>query len=727
MSLRPDTQQILGDQGRSQLFTVKVEHFRIIEAGVSSDLLSHSGRQAIEWPAGSVIEGKYRIDGILGQGGMGTVYKALHLQLDKIIALKTLRSAQYSEDAWQRFQKEAKILASLENNNVIRVYDFGFAQDGSPYYAMEYLQGEPLDQKLAAQGSLLLKTAIDIFIQVCHGLEAAHKKGILHRDIKPANIFLEEIRSSNQSSSPRESPPRYHVKLLDFGIASLSIDGINQAVSTETGGCFGSPLYMSPEQATGGKLTAATDIYSCGCALFQVLTGSPPFLGETAFATLVKHQDEKPKAVSDSFPSHVIPARLDKLVAKMLAKDPAQRFNSIGEVAVELEAIVKTSLPGLERTRSLARDEPLPIATARAKSISKWTYVFAAAVLMLAGVLIIVARPWDQAKVTAAATRTAMSELPSGIQVNKQLRKESPAEAPKRYLASTAEDQKNGMRRFCFPEKRSLGRLESYDSPRGGVRPAQSTVLVPQSWTLELIAGVEVAKDPTLFDGFGPDDLTVLRLDNISSQEIFSDIVWSGAQMPHVAKLTGLRRFECNEAEIDPAFISALNKLTRLESAQFLGVKRDASVFLKLERLPALSELRMSQADNAGVIVDKLASSQSKIVKLNLNYSDLTDDDMKNIAKLKKLNYLDIAGNKKVGDKGLEAICSNHELVTLLIDHTKISKNCVAKLIKLPKLAFVSLDKTLLSPQELNKLQSHFGSRLEIRLSNLDWSKKLSL
>ena len=291
-----------GEQSRSQLFTVKVVNGEIVAASTTKDFLLPPGPEETQWPIGTEIEGKYCILGVLGQGGMGTVYKARHIQLDKTIALKTLRFSQCSEKAWQRFKKEAKILASLKNNHVIQVYDFGYSQDGLPYYAMEYLQGEALDQKLAALGSLKLKTTIDIFIQVCRGLEAAHKKGILHSDIKPANIFLEAIKSSNPQMSSAESTPRYNVKLLDFGIASLSFDGIKQTDSTELGGCFGSPLYMSPEQANGGKLTASSDIYSCGCALYQVLTGSPPFLGATSFETLVMHQQATPAKVSDSFP-----------------------------------------------------------------------------------------------------------------------------------------------------------------------------------------------------------------------------------------------------------------------------------------------------------------------------------------------------------------------------------------------------------------------------------------
>lgn len=283
------------------------------------------------WLPATIVDQKFRILGLLGEGGMGAVYKAHHEFLKKNIALKTFKTAKYTQLAWKQFQNEAKILARLNHPQIISIYDFGFAEGQIPYFTMELLNGESLDEKLKNDGTPAVEVTLENFIQVCQGLAAAHKKGILHRDIKPANIFLENQARGNTAE-------KYNVKLLDFGIAELVV--AKESADSENAGtnaCFGSPLYMSPEQANGETLTPASDIYSCGCALFEALTGKPPFCGATIFDTLLKHQTETPPTLTQVLNGQAIPERLEKLLTKMLAKKPEQRFKSITDVEKELK------------------------------------------------------------------------------------------------------------------------------------------------------------------------------------------------------------------------------------------------------------------------------------------------------------------------------------------------------------------------------------------------------
>ncbi|MBK9621938.1 MAG: serine/threonine protein kinase [Candidatus Obscuribacter sp.] len=212
------------------------------------------------YKTGDLVDGKYLVKGFLGEGGMGAVYKVHHQFLGIDLALKTFRSAKIDQEAWLRFQREAQAIGKLEHENIVRIYDFGITKEQMPFYTMELLQGEPLSDRIAGEGPLSLKEALRIFTRVASALTHAHHSGIVHRDIKPANIYVSAPNGTNQGI----------VKLVDFGIAKLA-SSKNQEL-TSVGLIFGSPLYMSPEQAMGGTIDHRTDIYSLGCTIVECLT-----------------------------------------------------------------------------------------------------------------------------------------------------------------------------------------------------------------------------------------------------------------------------------------------------------------------------------------------------------------------------------------------------------------------------------------------------------------------
>ncbi|MCC7539136.1 MAG: serine/threonine protein kinase, partial [Deltaproteobacteria bacterium] len=230
---------------------------------------------------GSVVARRYEVVSRIGVGGMGTVYRALQRPLAREVALKILkRELTGDPETVQRFHREARASSVLVHGNTVRVYDFGETSDGLLYLAMELLTGESLSGRLARPGSTSVVQAIDIASEILGSLAEAHSKGIVHRDLKPDNIFLARVDGHAEPV----------VKVLDFGVAKIITgDGSIDVLETQAGTVFGTPRYMSPEQAQGKKLDARSDLYSVGVLLFQMLTGRAPFTDDDAVIVMAKH------------------------------------------------------------------------------------------------------------------------------------------------------------------------------------------------------------------------------------------------------------------------------------------------------------------------------------------------------------------------------------------------------------------------------------------------------
>src|SRR5579885_840846 len=209
---------------------------------------------------------RYELNARLGAGGMGAVYKGYDHVLEKTIGVKMLLPS-LKKEAAIRFHNEAKACAKLEHPNILKVLDFGQTPKGDFYLIMDYIEGRSLADVIKTSGPLEVGTALDVFCQICSGLQHAHSRGVLHRDVKPSNVMLAQEAGGN-----------YQVKVVDFGIAKLKSD---EQKLTTTGVRIGSPLYMSPEQARGEEVDHRSDIYSMGCLMFAALTGAPPICGES--------------------------------------------------------------------------------------------------------------------------------------------------------------------------------------------------------------------------------------------------------------------------------------------------------------------------------------------------------------------------------------------------------------------------------------------------------------
>ncbi|HEY4180085.1 MAG TPA: protein kinase [Kofleriaceae bacterium] len=330
---------------------------------------------------GKLLGERFQVQALIGQGGSGTIYRAEHVTLRRKVAIKVLH-AELSRDelAVERFRREATTVADIDNEHIVEIHDFGRTPDGRLYLAMELLEGETLDAVLEREKQLSMERAADILIQVGEALMEAHAIGYVHRDLRPRNIYLTTRRGKAN-----------FVKLLDFGLAKLVEVEKEQPDATNLGMTFGDPRYMSPEQARGDRIDRRADIYQLGCVAYEMLTGAPPFSGARVFDILTKQVTDTPTPIPTKRPG--TPLWMEAAVAKMLAKDPANRFATTtrlvealrrgldtGEVMDDEVARRRESVPPASVSRVMQRlglngppemPAPLPAAAAAAPVVKQ--------------------------------------------------------------------------------------------------------------------------------------------------------------------------------------------------------------------------------------------------------------------------------------------------------------------------------------------------------------------
>ncbi len=288
------------------------------------------GQALVSTPAqdhfvGSTLDEKYRIEEKIGEGGMGKVYRAVHIHMDNTVAIKILHPHMASDaTALERFRREARAAAHIRHPNAVVVTDFGVAKDsGIAYLVMEFLEGIELRAKIKEQKQLDYEESFHIVQQTCSALQAAHAKGIIHRDLKPDNIWL---------LASEEGMAR--VKVLDFGIAKLK-SSADTGTLTQQGMIVGTPFYMSPEQCKGEELDARSDIYSLGIILYEMLTGQVPFQAATPVGVVLKHANEPPRPPREL--REGIPVTVQDVILRALKKLPEERQESAIQLAQEFE------------------------------------------------------------------------------------------------------------------------------------------------------------------------------------------------------------------------------------------------------------------------------------------------------------------------------------------------------------------------------------------------------
>ena len=332
---------------------------------------------------GATLDERYTIVGRLGAGGMGTVYRAEQAPLHREVALKVLRRELGRDpDTVARFTREAKLLSQLRHPNTVTILDFGQSAEGLLYLAMELLEGEMLSSRMRSVERLGVAESVRVASGVLRSLDEAHARGIIHRDLKPDNIFLARVHGRPDDDEI--------VKVVDFGIAKIRDGELPPGldpVATQEGTVFGTPRYMSPEQAQGKSLDGRSDLYAVGVLLFHMLTGQAPFTDDDAVIVMAHHIKTVPPPVGTMVPLSRVPAALEDLVARALAKNPDDRPQTAQEFLSELEALG----PEIEaaRARSLLAAEETTILDAAPPTRRAWLGVAlgtaAALVAMIVG------------------------------------------------------------------------------------------------------------------------------------------------------------------------------------------------------------------------------------------------------------------------------------------------------------------------------------------------------
>lgn len=367
-----------------------------------------SSLHSIDFAAGDLINGRYRIISFIGQGGVSHAYKATDTEKNSVVALKFLlphRLANRKDTL--RFRREAMTASQLNHPSIARVFDFDLLGGEQPFLVMEFVEGETLAARIQQEGQLPIDETINIFIAICDALAYAHSQNVLHRDITPGNIMVAQSAENIPS-----------IKLLDFGLAKLMLDSENtmQQHITGTGELLGSPSYMSPEQARGLELDCRSDLYSLGCTLFESLTGGPPHLGQTPLATILKRETDKPIPLSEASLGRSFPEQLEAIVSKLLQTDPNNRFPNASEVK---EALVEAK--GAKASTSIGRKEAVVKQNSRtARLFFAATVSFIALGLLLTAILywFIIDRPEKSRPSTAAPQSVAPQPTENVLEID---------------------------------------------------------------------------------------------------------------------------------------------------------------------------------------------------------------------------------------------------------------------------------------------------------------------
>lgn len=300
---------------------------------------------------GTVVGHRFEIVSRVGAGGMGVVYKARQLGMDRWVAVKMLlKELAHDPKVVKRFKVEALAASRLTHPNTIRIYDFGQTEDANLYIAMEFLEGRSLERALRREGPMPARRVLHILKQIAASLSEAHSKGIVHRDLKPDNIFLTTV----------DGDPDF-VKVLDFGVAKLREADRRQGTLTQAGVIFGTPRYMAPEQCRSLSVDHRADLYALGVIAYEALTSVPPFDAESPLAILIQHVQESPKPLASVRPDVEVPEEVERLVMRCLEKAPERRFQDAAQLQAEA-ARIEAGLAGrFERVVFVEGPRPVPV------------------------------------------------------------------------------------------------------------------------------------------------------------------------------------------------------------------------------------------------------------------------------------------------------------------------------------------------------------------------------
>jgi len=592
-----------------------------------------------EFLPGQTLDGRYQIISHLGKGGMGVVYRVNQIFLNKEFALKTIEQHFMTDIVIRRFQQEARTAFALDHPNIIAVNDFGVLDDQTPFLVMELVKGETLGERLKRTGCLTVEEAIPIFVQVCFGLAYAHECGVVHRDIKPNNIMLLSGMPLGAEGS---------IKILDFGIAKfIEREGGEIQALTRTGEIFGSPLYMSPEQCSGTSVDHRADVYSLGCVLFEALTGAPPCVGESALATMMKHQTEHVLTLKQASLGKDFPQAIEDIVATMLAKSPDHRYKNLGIVAHDLGALKRGE--SISHTASFHTRQQ-----AKAKTISMASTLLLGIVVLLAAIAVTSGYRTEEA-------RKADQERDNAIFQAEELKVKVAKlqEVLKAKNAVSRKPVKDGGEEYAifqFPQGEDFGNFDS----SVGVQPAASgEVRLAAMDKTTFHANKSFFQNPNNLTVFQPNDLVGLYLTNcIHEQRLASPI------MHQIGTLTRLQELGLDQNDgINDGALGEISKLPNLKELSVSDTKIDGAALAQLPNLRQLTLLGFVHCKGASDLL-KVLKHDRQLTELYLDKNPLSAGDYKAIGTISGLRilYVNTTGMHNADLSSLTALTKLEEL-----------------------------------------------------------------
>jgi hypothetical protein len=635
---------------------------------------------------GQLLAGRYKVLRELGRGGMGVVLEVENVLIGKQFALKLLDLQEDSSAAVPRFQREAKLLSGLVHPNIVRALDIGLLDETVPYVLMELISGVTLSQHLKQAGPMSEKAVIEKFVPILEGLQYAHQNGVVHRDIKPGNIMFMESGTGVQVS-----------KILDFGVAACT-ESASEAL-TRTGEIMGTPLYMSPEQVSGGAIKASSDIYSLGCVMFEALTGAPPFNGRTALETMMLHKSEQAPTLRSASLGNVFSERMERTISKMLAKESEDRFQTCDQVIAALTG-AETARDGVrltqqENVQGLTVEKMLGISAflvliVSICAFSAWVYFSGS------GKDAKVAKVTEVAKVTTADPDvTAISTSPepaNGAESDDDL-------SLGEYMKRSA-----GGRHFDISqEKTDLGEFEWVDlagiAKQAGTtkKGVIKTFTVPDECKLWFNPSRILLNKQYFLEKFAKADLEGIVL-GFQNQDL---LIRAGALSGCIRGMARIPALYIDRTNLPEGAIASLKSLSSIKWFAMQTVKGglsedqaeaiSQSVNLnQLQTLNLMFELSTVHKPFLKELVKDLPRRQSHLQSLGLARCRLDEQDMRDIGKLKDLRFLNIIDctdpHRCAPALAMESLQSCYNLNTLVLSAEYLDAAAAKKIVAMKSL-----------------------------------------
>jgi len=646
-----------------------------------SPLLASSGEIA----ACQIIEQRYKVLSLLGKGGMGFVYLVEEIPSGIRYALKTISAFEASSRALKRFYLEAQATNLLDQPNLIRLHDFGLINGQQPYFVMEYCQGRTLTEVIKAEGPLSEEHAIDIFIVICNALAYAHSQGVVHRDLKPSNIMITNAAPGVKAN----------VKVLDFGIAKVFRDETAFNTLTRTGEIIGSPYYMSPEQCLGREVDSRSDIYSLGCVMFECLTGHPPFDSDNPLSTMLKHQSHQALSLKEATLGKEFSPDLERIIALMLEKDPANRYQDLLRVADNLRSVKKGEPIGSTQSKL------------KKKTFLREAIVAAALVGVAVGTCLIVPKLWQQppAKVTHEMPVFLKQGLGLDLPSFETMRKQSKAtnkRTSKFYCDRYVTQNQRGD--FYFPSK-PIGTCGFGDDERlFTAAVGKRTLRIPISFVLPM--------EPNVLSGFRNDQVRRLSMRGVMIDDSATDYIKDWSRLEYL---------DVGGSDVSDHSIANLKRLTKLTDLSVPETNISAAGLRQLP-LEQLHGLNVNHILFVKEILPKL--DRSKVLRvLQMVSTGLVDEDLKTIGRMPSLEFLDIRDNA-ISDKGIEQLRKLKALERLWVASTYVTPHCLDSIKQMPHLEMLSISMDKWPSEEKAKFVAVLKQRrVRVEDINLDTTK----